>query len=437
MAARGVLSVLKATFVEAWRWMRAPQHRRSAIALALLAAGNVSYAVFRAVYLTSCDLIHGYLIPARAILIQRQDPYVDFAFNSFSPFFYIVIAPLALVPDWMASLVWTLLSLGFLIGVVGVTGAIIEKTLTPRRPVGRWWGPLLGVTLITDNLYLGQSNLFALFFVCCALYALLVGHDLRAGLLLGVAIAWKLTPALFLFYFAVKRRVLALLGAGLALALCLLAAPSLVLGPARNTHLLKEWSAAVVEPFLSGARVLSTNINWYHTNQSLEAFLNRHFTSYGRETYRGLHVLLDPAFWMEAETRRPALAVKLLLLGVIALAALRSRQVATRNFPFEVSLTLMATLFISPVSWYSHYVVVLVPYQLVVQELAIRPRSSGGFKLLAVTLAIAAAITTASLSSTLRSYSLVFLAQFAFFCALAVYTLRHSPRGCAVPDCSP
>jgi len=424
MVARGVSSVLGATFLQVWWWLRAPEHRRCSIALALLVLGNIGYAVFRAVYLSSCDLVHGYLIPARAILFQNKDPYIDFSFNSFSPFFYVVIAPLALVPDYAASLLWSLLSLGFLIGVVGLTRAMVEQTLAPKRLARPWWGPLFAGTLITDNLYLGQSNLLALFLVCCALYALLVGHDLRAGALLSVAIAWKLTPALFLFYFALKGRLRALLGAALGLMLWLLVVPSLVLGPLRNKSFLEEWLGMVVMPVISGPRALSTNVNWYHTNQSLEAFLNRHFTPYGRQTYGGLHVLLDPACLVEQGAHRAALVIKLLLLALVTLAALRSRSVATRSFPFEVSLTLLAALFISPVSWYSHYVSVLVPYQIVVQEVTMRPRSATAFKLLAIPLGIAALITTFSLSSTLRSYSLVFLAQLGFFCALALYTLR-------------
>ena len=128
-----------------------------------------------------------------------------------------------------------------------------------------------------------------------------------------------------------------------------------------------------VKPFVSGGRVLSANVNWYHTNQSLEAFLNRHFTRYGRETYGGLHALIDPAVLLEQGARRAALVIKLLLLATVAWVALRSRRSATRSFPFEVSLTLMAALFISPVSWYSHYVAMLVPYEVVFQELDTRP----------------------------------------------------------------
>src|SRR5262249_2189093 len=61
---------------------------------------------------------------------------------------------------------------------------------------------------------------------------------------------------------------------------------------------------------------------------------------------------------------------------------------------------------------------------------ATRPSNAAGSKLLAIPLGIAAVAATVSLSITLRSYSLVFLAQFSFFCALAVYTLRFSRPRC-------
>ena len=81
------------------------------------------------------------------------------------------------------------------------------------------WGKFLAVGLslrpIEGDLVHGNVNLFILFLTASSLYAFCRYREYPAGLLLGLAIACKLTPALFIPYFLWKRAWKTLLGTSL------------------------------------------------------------------------------------------------------------------------------------------------------------------------------------------------------------------------------
>jgi hypothetical protein len=391
--------------VQAWRDARAwaHAHPRLAAALALLALVEVAYAAYRAAFLTACDLVHGYLEPTRGMLFAGKDPYVEYRFNSFSPFFYALLSPLAPLPNAAASVLWSLLSLGFLFAALAFTRAALPAP--SRSPL---WAVGAGAVLVVDNLNLGQSNLLALCFTMGAIYALRRGRDLASGLLLAVAIAWKVVPALLLGIFILRGRARALAGAALGLALCLFAVPSLVFGPSRTLGFVEEWSGLVLAPFARGERGLTTNIDWYHTNQSLEAALQRSLTPYGREHYDLLHRYTDPAFLDEAQVHRLSSALRLGVLAALALIAWRTRR-DERLLVANAALFLLGALFISPASWFSHYVSALVAYTVALELPSTRARRA---------LALAVVLTFASLGSYVRSHSLVLLGHLVLFAVL-------------------
>ncbi len=390
---------------------RADRRHRRTIALWCLAIGNVAYAAYRAQYLHSCDLVHGYLEPTRAVVFAGADPTIDFTFISFAPFFYVVMAPLTLLPNWAASLVWSLISLGALWGMLW----FLERMKGPRETLASPLVPFLcAAPLVSDNLNLGQSNLFALFFVAAALHALSHGKQLRAGGFLSVAIAWKLTPALLVVMLVGQRKWRALLGVALGLIVCFGAVPALAFGPERAEGMTSRWSARVVAPFISGEKGQTTNIDWYHTNQSMEAALQRSLTPYGIEHYGGLHRLTDLAWLTEAQAHRLATALRLLLLVALALAAARATP---RTAPMVGALFVMGALFISPASWFSHYVGAVVAYAVIWRE-----REEA---MLTSALVVAGVFTWLSLGTYMRSHSLVFISHAWLFAVLYRHAWRH------------
>lgn len=396
-----VLTLLRDAWRSATAWARL--HPRVTAALAVAALANVGYAAYRAAFLTACDLVHGFLEPTRAMLFEGKDPFVEFRFNSYSPFFYAVLAPLAPLPNAAASVVWSLLSLAFLFATLA-----FFRAMTPgARPL---LALAAGAVLVSDNLNLGQSNLLALCFSAAALWALSARRDLTAGLMLAVAIAWKVTPALLLGVFILKGRVKALAGVALGLAVCLAVVPAAVFGPSRASTYLREWPELVLVPFARGEKGQTTNIDWYHTNQSMEAALQRSLTSYGREHYAGAHAWVDPAVLDEAQVHALSGALRLVLLALLAWATWRARD----DLSLVGSLYLLGALFISPASWFSHYIAAIPAYLVALS----RGRRA------AVLVAVVA--TVLSLGSHARSFSLVFLAHAFLFASLWSLAARDS-----------
>ena len=79
------------------------------------------------------------------------------------------------------------------------------------------------------------------------------GRERSAGLLAALAAVLKVTPALFVLYFAWKRSPRALLYFGIGVALFGFGVPALFLGPSFTCELLAAWWKQMVEPFASGA----------------------------------------------------------------------------------------------------------------------------------------------------------------------------------------
>ncbi len=413
--------VLKATFRDLLAWARS-RPRWAALAGLLLALA-FAYAAWRGPRRSS-DLFVGYLEPTRGIVFEGGT-LADFSFNSFPPFFYVVMAPFAALPWWVASALWSLLMVALGLGVVALVHALVEAAAPTAPRLPKWVGPALATTLLLDNLFLGQSNVFALFFLCAAAWELASGREVRSGLLLSVAVAFKVTPAVFGLVYLLRGRWRALVALGAGVVLCLGVVPAVALGPSRGPALVVEWSQMVLEPYLRGGQVQSRNISWYHTNQSLEAALNRSLTPYGREQYGGLHEFVDPGFLDEAQVHRVATGLRALLVAALALVVWRGRR-DPRHLVHAFALIPGAMLWLSPASWYSHYVAMLVPY--IVAAHAVKAGDQDA-RWLRAGLVVAVGLTSVSLDPTLRSYSLPFFGQLLLYGVL----LKRAWRLAATP----
>jgi hypothetical protein len=381
------------------------------------------YSIMRSTVLETSDLRHNYLNPTRGVLYLGKDIYKDYAFNSFSPFFYCVMGFFAQFTNGFAAFLWYLCNASMYLGINALIIAIIKRTQFNKKKYSVFIAPLLTIVILADNLYLGQSNIFTFFFVCLALYCYLTKRDLHSGFFLSIAIAFKITPALFLFHFLLKRRWKAIFGTAIGLTVCLLIIPSFYFGVKKNVYYAKTWTKTIISPFVTGKNIRSTNVTWYHTNQSLEASLNRHLTSYGRREYGGLHEIIDPAFMTEQQVHKLAIGIKLLILGLIAFVTLKYRKSLYRPFPFEMSLIFMGMFYLSPVAWISHYMVILFPYAVAVNELIEHEKGDIGRKVLAVSLWTAMIFSCFSLTPYLQSFSFLFIGNVFFFIGFSVFSL--------------
>jgi len=282
-----------------------------------------------------------------ALGITRQHYYI------YPPFFALFAAPLSLLTFPAARLAWLGADLALL-------AASVLMYLAWRRRDGVPAGTLeLGLIVLTLGLEflpliwalaIGQTSLLLMCLLAGCIMLAKRRREAPAGLLLGVATAIKLTPALLIVYFAVRGRGrLALWGAGCFVA-CNLAAVA-ALGAAVNIHFYTG-----IVPMMSGGTV-------YFLNQSLAAFFDR-IVSDGD--------VRQVALSSSGLARILAGACSLALLALTAASFLRSRWHSGRAAPtglgmdLELSAVILLTLMISPISWSHHYVLALIPLYTIV-----------------------------------------------------------------------
>src|SRR5262249_10094521 len=140
----------------------------------------------------------------------------------------------------------------------------------PYPPWAKALAILLSLRPIMGDLTHGNINLFILFLVVGGLYAFRQRRDVLAGVLLALAIACKVTPALFVPYFLWKRAWRMLAGCTAVLVLFFMIVPGWFLGNERNLHLLGSWTERMVTPFVVAGTVTSE-----HPNQSLPGLVFR------------------------------------------------------------------------------------------------------------------------------------------------------------------
>src|SRR4051812_39966641 len=218
---------------------------------------------------------------------------------------------------------------------------------------------LLSFRPILSDLHHGNNNLVILFLVVASLYAWRKGYDVLAGLVLALAISYKVTPALFVPYFLYKRSWRTVGATFLGMGVFLLIVPSLIIGPQFNGECLAMWWQRMISPFLTKGEGSPQEIN-----QSMVGVLTRLLTDTKLGTNRyDVHLDLNLV-----ALPRPVvgLLLKSLSVGLLGLLGLLCRTKASRRddprLLGEFALIVLTMLFVSERSWKHHYVTLLLPY---------------------------------------------------------------------------
>jgi hypothetical protein len=271
------------------------------------------------------------------------------------------------------------------------------------RPFPAWaqgLAVLFSMKPIIDDLQHGNVNLFILFLVTGSLAAYRRGRDGLAGVVLGLAIACKVTPALFVPYFVWKRSWRALAGCALGLTLFLWPGfvPALRLGWDGNQRQLASWYRDMVRPFVLEGKVTSE-----HNNQSLPGLVARlathspSFVAYPDNVW-------TPARYDNLLDLRPAQA-RWLVKGCVALFALlivwscRTPTLPRGGWRLaaEFSLVLLGMLLFSERTWKHHCVTLALPFAVLCYYLgACRPGPALRAYLIASLASVAALLLTTS-----------------------------------------
>jgi hypothetical protein len=297
------------------------------------------------------------------------------------PIMALILAPVERLPPMAGALVWfylkaamTLLALAWVIRLVEV----------PGRPFPTWAKVLtllLSLRPIAGDLSHGNVNLFILFLVVAFLVALQNGREFLGGLLLALAAACKVTPALFIPYLVWKRAPRALAGCAVGVALFFWPGlvPACFLGWSENLKQVEGWTANMVKPFLVDGVVTSE-----HNNQSLPGLVYR-LTTHSPSFVVYVDNLWTPDRWHNLLSLPPG-AARLLVKGCMGLFVLlvlwtcrtpRPRagqdRVTGRGNPrlaAEYSIVLLGMLLFSERTWKHHCVTLLVPFAVLSYYLA-------------------------------------------------------------------
>jgi alpha-1,2-mannosyltransferase len=298
------------------------------------------------------DFSQDYL--ASLALLQGHTLYNPEFYNNHPPFDMLLILPLALLPYHAAFLIWSALAL-LCYGAIGLIVAHeLHITLAPH-----WVALTVGLALcwspFQEQMALGQwSLLIAACLISC--WALLrVGRERLAGVLLGLACLIKLFPGLLIVYLLLRRRWWAAAAASATVALGGLLSLAIV-GPSDT-----------LDFFLRIAPANAAALAAFPLNAALAGPISR---------------LLVDAMWVRPLLVAPGLASWLARLASLALVIVLARQcwrapVTRAGDDTTFAAVCVAMLLISPLTWQHTFMLLLLPFGLLLRQLLDRPSWRG------------------------------------------------------------
>jgi alpha-1,2-mannosyltransferase len=192
------------------------------------------------------------------------------------------------------------------------------------------------------------------------------GRDGLGGASLGLAIALKCTPALFLPYFALKRQWKMVAATSIFAALFTLA-PIVRFGPTSYERHIRTWLAAIVKGLSNNnpsIGVLGQEEVW---NVSLRPTLGR-FLMHLPDGHKGKIDSNWRAEWLDLEPGVASTIVKASLLALLGFTAWRFRRpVLDRQaeaIAWEAAAVSLLILLVSPITWKQHCVGVFPAFYL-------------------------------------------------------------------------
>jgi hypothetical protein len=321
----------------------------------------------------------------------------DTDFFPYPPIFPISTAPIWDLPPVAGAVTWftlksllTVASILLCFRMINATGKILPSWVQGAVL-------LLSLRPILSDQHHGNVNLVILFLIVATLYAWRRGYDVLAGLLLALAISYKVTPALFVPYFLFKREWRVAVTTMLGVGLFLLVVPSLALGIEFNAECLAMWWHRILSPYVGKGEVSPQEVN-----QSMAGVLTRLLVEVPPAQAHGYSGTLFDLNLLSWPRETVTTLIKILSVGFVGLLAYFSRTKATRRDDprlfGEWSLVVLTMLFVSERSWKHHFVTLLLPYTFLAYHLWLVPATRRTRWLLASSLVLSA-VVMASTSS--------------------------------------
>ncbi len=274
------------------------------------------------------------------------------------PILPISLYPLMVLPTVAGAMLWFGLKVAMTYASVRMCFAMVKEEGQTIPPWVECAILFLSLRPVLGDLHHGNNNLLIMFLVVSSLWTWRQGRDVAAGLLLGLAITYKVTPLLFLPYFVFKQSWKVVGVTLLSLVLYIFILPSIVLGPEFNLVCISSWWKNIVAPYVTG-----DSVGDLHINQSLIAVITRLLTV---ATGEGHYKPLVDANLVEWDRGRVVLILKLVSVGLVGLLAVLCRTKTTRRddprLLGEFALVVLTMLFVSERSWKHHFVTLLLPF---------------------------------------------------------------------------
>jgi hypothetical protein len=278
------------------------------------------------------------------------------------PLTLIVFAPFAALSRPAAEFAWAWVKLPLACLVFALTTRMVEQTGTRLSTsallliVSGWW-----LAVIVDAQE-GQTNFLALLPVVAGL-AVAQRETPRAaaaaGALIGLGVAIKLTPIVFVVYFAWRRRWL-LVGAAVAsIAVCWLVVPAIVFGWDQNVRWFTQWARIMIVPYVARGEIV------YASSQSIASFAVRLLSA--APAFESHHGGVTVPHFMNVANLIPATVrqltrVLMLAAGLAGLWWLRRPLLTlqSRRYIVEIAAVASFMLWFSERTWVHHYVSFIV-----------------------------------------------------------------------------
>jgi hypothetical protein len=278
------------------------------------------------------------------------------------PIMAILLKPFMQMPPTLGASLWfackALLAIASILGVL----ALLDDPQRPFPLRGKALAMLMVLRPIEGDLMHGNVNLLILFLIVGALVAFCHRRDGLAGVLLGLSIACKLTPALFLVYFLYKRAWKTLLGALCGLIVFVLVIPASVYGWSNNLDYLRSWHNQMVAPFAAGV------VTSEHKNQSLPGLLHRMLSDEASfSDYDGDRKVVLETHNLVAWDPHVVQGILLVCMGIYIVLALACCRTSIAERPrlamlAEWSVVILGMLLFGERTWKHHCVTLLLPF---------------------------------------------------------------------------
>ena len=280
-----------------------------------------------------------------------------------TPLMTLILRPFLALPPMVGASLWFFCKALFALASIGGVFWLLDRATSPG--VFPWWGKTLAIALswkpIAGDLTHGNVNLLILFLVVAMLIAAARGRSGWAGTVLGLAIACKLTPALFLFYFAWKRAWTTLSTSIISLLTFTLFVPAMFYGWSENLTYLHSWHRQMIVPYAAGV------VTSEHKNQSLPGLLQRMLMDEPSfSDYEGERRITLETHNIASWDRQTVQGIVLAAMAIFALLAVRFFQTGPSSAPplassAEFGVVLLGMLLFCERTWKHHGVTLLIP----------------------------------------------------------------------------